>query len=248
MSTISAETTWPESNNHRSNASRDVGGAVDRLSIDYLFTEDRKQAAQKVAHFKSGGVLVIHFNDGPKAVVEEGVSTIMQLFTAMSETLLKQTEKGFIEQMVNMAIPRQVQPPHVLKEAAMTIKARERVLASGDLMTAADIARLAGFSDKNPSAQPNKWKRAGLVFAIQHKGTDYFPSYALDPENSYRPRKAMAEILKIFNDTKSDWGKAYWFASDNSFLGGKRPQDALATMPERVIAAAEDEVEGVVHG
>ena len=41
---------------------------------------------------------------------------------------------------------------------------------------------------------------------------------------------------------------AYWFRSDNSFLGGKRPQDLLASAPDQVIAAALDEIHGIVHG
>jgi hypothetical protein len=41
---------------------------------------------------------------------------------------------------------------------------------------------------------------------------------------------------------------AYWLHSVNSFLGGNRPQDLLATTPERVIEAALDEVQEVAHG
>lgn len=41
---------------------------------------------------------------------------------------------------------------------------------------------------------------------------------------------------------------AFWFLSANSFLGGKRPQDMLATQPDLVIDAARDEVQGVAHG
>jgi hypothetical protein len=32
------------------------------------------------------------------------------------------------------------------------------------------------------------------------------------------------------------------------FLGGKRPQDFLATEPERIVAAAADEAQEVAHG
>ena len=56
------------------------------------------------------------------------------------------------------------------------------------------------------------------------------------------------EVLEIFGESKDSWGLAYWFSSVNSFLGGKRPQDVLAKQPDRVIAAAVDELEGVVHG
>ena len=47
---------------------------------------------------------------------------------------------------------------------------------------------------------------------------------------------------------KYGWGLAYWFASANSLLGGKRPQDVLATSPDRVLAAAADEMAGIAHG
>ena len=64
----------------------------------------------------------------------------------------------------------------------------------------------------------------------------------------YRPAKGLVRVLKVFRGNKDDWGLAYWFASANSFLGGKRPQDLLISKPDRVVAAAEDEVAGVLHG
>lgn len=130
----------------------------------------------------------------------------------------------------------------------MAAEARKGVFESGDWLTAAQIAKMAGFSSNNPCSQPNKWKKDGLIFAVRHQGIDYFPGYALDPNAGYRPLKPLAAVLKIFGESKDDWGRAYWFASDNSFLGGRRPQDLLAEQPERVIAAAEDERQGVTHG
>jgi hypothetical protein len=58
----------------------------------------------------------------------------------------------------------------------------------------------------------------------------------------------MADILKIFGDVKDGWGLAFWFAGLNSFLDDERPQDVLATDPERVIAAAKDEMAELVRG
>ncbi|MCY1539902.1 hypothetical protein D9M68_755120 [compost metagenome] len=130
----------------------------------------------------------------------------------------------------------------------MVAMAKKTVLESGDWLSAAEAASLCGYSGKNLSAQPNKWKREGKIFAIQHHGNDYFPAYGLDPHQDHRPLKAMADVLKVFGDTKDNWALAYWFASVNSFLGGKRPKDLVATQPERIIAAAKDELQGVVHG
>ncbi|WP_395828229.1 hypothetical protein [Elstera sp.] len=117
-------------------------------------------------------------------------------------------------------------------------------------MTAAQISALAGFSPINPSAQPNRWKRQGAIFAIQNNGLDYFPHYGLDPDRGYRPLKALAPILARLAGVRRDWGLALWFASVNSYLGGQRPQDVLKTAPDEVLAEAEAEAEaaGVLPG
>ncbi len=41
---------------------------------------------------------------------------------------------------------------------------------------------------------------------------------------------------------------AFWFASPNTFLGGKRPQDVLSANPLSVLSASKEEVSAVVHG
>ena len=138
--------------------------------------------------------------------------------------------------------------PRMLKETAMLIRARKAVLANGDWLTAAEVAQLAGLSTRNPSAQPNKWKRQGQIFTIYHGGVNYFPGYGLDCATGFRPVKALARVIDTFAEYKDGWGMAYWLHSVNSFLGGNRPQDLLATIPERVIEAALDEVQEVAHG
>ena len=129
----------------------------------------------------------------------------------------------------------------------MMVDAKSTILQSGDFLSAGDIAKMAGYSPKYPSAQPNKWKCDGAIFAFRHKGIDYFLRYSLDPAESYRSYKALADVLKIFGETKSGWGAAFWFAGLNSFLDDQRPQDLLATRPDLVIAAAQDEAGGVQH-
>ncbi|WP_193399640.1 hypothetical protein [Bradyrhizobium tropiciagri] len=133
-------------------------------------------------------------------------------------------------------------------EVRMMADARKAVLESGDWLTAAQIAEMAGFSASNHNAQPNMWKKDGQTFALRHRGVDYFPGYALDPSTDYRPVKGLARVLAVFRGRKDDWGLAFWFASVNGSLGGKRPQDLLIDQPDRVAAAAEDDVAGVLHG
>jgi hypothetical protein len=162
--------------------------------------------------------------------------------------LMRQRQHEAIDKIVSALLPEVAIPDAALAQARMMVDAKSAILNSGDLLPAGEIAKLAGYSANNPSAQPNKWKRDGAIFAIHHKGADYFPIYALNPDENYRPYKAVADILRVYGDTKDSWGLAFWFAGLNSFLDDQRPQDLLAADPERVIAAAKDEVEGVQHG
>lgn len=134
------------------------------------------------------------------------------------------------------------------RTAAMEAKAKSAVIESGEWLTAAEIADLAGLSRPGASVQLDEWKDQGRLFAIQFHGTDYYPVFALDREAGFRPISAVAKIIEIFADHKSAWGMAFWCQSVNSFLGGKRPQDLLTSESELVIEAAFDEIQGVVHG
>lgn len=130
----------------------------------------------------------------------------------------------------------------------MNAESRTEVLTSAEWLTAAQLSELAGFRGRNASAQPNKWKRDGQIFAVRQHGNDYYPGYALDADAGCRPVKGLAPVLKCFGSNLVDWDVAIWFASVNSFLGGTRPMDLLKSDPDRVLAAAQDEIDSVLHG
>ena len=160
------------------------------------------------------------------------------------------TEEQLAEKIAFLAkafAPKEPPTPVMLKEAEMMARAQKAVFASADWLTASQVATVAGFSDSNLSAQPSKWRREGTIFTVRLDGTEYFPGYGLDRDHGYRPLKALKKIIDLFKGHKEGWGLAYWFASDNSFLGGKRPLELLKTAPEQVLAAAQDELEGIVH-
>ncbi len=132
-------------------------------------------------------------------------------------------------------------------EAEMLADARRIVLESEDYVKATAIAGSASYSSKNPSSQPNRWKRNGQIFAIHYKGVDLYPAYALDHSEGVRPLPIMGEILKHLAD-KDDWQKAFWFEGLNSYLNNRKPKQLLRTQPAEVLRAAELEAVGVQHG
>ncbi len=161
--------------------------------------------------------------------------------------LLESRRNGKFEAIVDALTPEMNLSPTRLIEAEMKASAITHILTSGDLITPAEVARLTGYSSKNPSSQPNRWKKAGQIFAVSHKGSDYYPLYALDPRNGYKPYPAVGSVLAVLKD-KDSWSTAFWFDGPNSYLGARRPKDLLATDPRRLIAAAEDEALGPQHG
>lgn len=134
------------------------------------------------------------------------------------------------------------------KEAAMLERSRKAVLDSADWLTVAEIAERIESNQASLSELFGQWVRERRIFTIRRDGVDYFPGYGLDAGAGWQPFKGLETVLEVFGDARDGWGLAYWFLSVNSFLGGRRPQDTLASEPEQVIAAAKDEMQGVVHG
>ena len=145
-------------------------------------------------------------------------------------------------------VPTYMNIPNSLRETEMEAKARRAVMESGDWLTAGEILQLHGVSSRSDCAQPAQWKQQGDIFTINDHGTEYYPAFGLEKEAGYRPYRVMSKIIDILKDHKDGWEMAFWFQSVNSYLGGLRPQDLMATDPNLIVDAAFDEVLGINHG
>lgn len=224
-----------------------IAKAGSDLSGFATLTGTPKEIRSQLSNQGTERVIALTFERGSERAVK-AIADTMSRIAPLVNAIIERRQHEALESIVDALVPNVPPPQHMMIEARMTAQARKAVLEGAEWLTAAQIADLAGFSTSNPSAQPNKWKKDDLIFAVRHQGTDYFPGYGLDPAANYRPLKALAPVLKLFGDTKDAWGLAYWFASVNSFLGGQRPQDVLARQPDQVIAAAQDEMAEIVHG
>lgn len=220
---------------------------TEHVGIRSTVTGDLKAVSARLSAENAEQVVAIavdHASGETLAALGEALEAAARF---MTETMLN-PQQATVEQLVSLLLPKAPIRPGALKEAQMLAMAKKAILESGDWLSARDIATLAGLTSENPSSRPSRWKREGRIFAIRHNGYDYFPIYALSKDSGFRPLPAMAEVLKVFAGQKDGWGLAYWFASVNSFLSGNRPQDLLITDSDRVVAAAADEVAGIVHG
>jgi hypothetical protein len=220
--------------------------SIDHMKVS-MVTGSPKEVRAKIDASNVEQVIALTFAHATKESLRAVVETIRSI-TPLVSVISEKRQKERLESIISNLVPDVPLPEHMMREARMVAEARNAVLTSAEWLTAAQISEMAGFSSTNPGAQPNKWKKDGLIFAVHHKGTDYFPGYGLDPKSGYRPCKGLAEVIRIFGVSKDAWGIAYWFASENSFLGSSRPQDLLLKQPKKVIDAAIDETAGVLHG
>ncbi|MER8776360.1 hypothetical protein [Mesorhizobium sp. M0977] len=212
-----------------------------------VLTGKPKEVGDRLDRLTAELVIAVTVEHGSEPAVRGLADTLVSI-APLVRTILMSRQREAISTIIDALVPDVLPPQHVLIQARMAAEARREVLESGGWLTAPQVATMAGFSTSNPRAQPNKWKKQGRLFAVRHRGVDYFPGYALDIAAGYRPTKPLAKVLSVFRGKKDAWGLAYWFASINSFLGGKRPQDVLASDPERVLSAAVDELARAPHG
>ncbi|MGL5489675.1 MAG: hypothetical protein ACRDC6_25905 [Shewanella sp.] len=123
---------------------------------------------------------------------------------------------------------------------------REKVLSLSEWLTEQQVSDNSGYKGSNSSALPNKWIKAGQIFAISVGGKDLFPAYGFGIDG--KPLPKMKEILAILSAHRTALVIASWFVSANSWLGGKTPMDELAERPLDVLKAARMEVTPIEHG
>ncbi len=175
--------------------------------------------------------------------VFETLKRASELIDSLIDKKLEHNWKALIEALT----PEIPLSSNKVIEARMLAQAMKGILESDDFVRAADIAEIGHFSKINPSSQPNRWKKSGLIFALPYKGVDLYPLYALELKQGARPLPVMENLLKVLNQ-KDDWQKAFWFGSVNSYLKNKMPKDLLKSKPEEVLRAAEIEAKGIQHG
>jgi len=117
-----------------------------------------KEVQDRLRKSHADQVLVLAFEHVNNALLSTVAENMSNVVSSMFELLLKRQDREVVAHLADALVPRKPVSPRLLKEAMMLAQARRAVLESGDWLTAADLAQLAGLSTTNPSAQPNKWK------------------------------------------------------------------------------------------
>jgi len=206
--------------------------------------------AQEIAHDleNSEGQALVFVSHAHRD--DEWTKTVFQTLKRASElieVLIDKRQESSWDALIEALTPDIPLTTNRLIEAKMMAQAMKGILESDDFARAADIAEVGHFSKTNPSSQPNRWKKAGLIFAVPYKGADLYPLYALELTEGAKPLPIMERVLDVLRE-KDDWQKAFWFSSMNTYLKNKMPKELLKSKPQEVLRAAEIEAAGVQHG
>ena len=119
---------------------------------------------------------------------------------------------------------------------------RDRFIAEIPCLSSVEVGKHAGHKASNAYATAARWKKAGDVFSVNHRGSEYFPGFQF---REGRPHPTIKQALASLPDSLSPWQRAFWFVSTNGWLSGKTPAESLDEA-DAVISAAKREREEVV--
>jgi hypothetical protein len=206
---------------------------------------------QVIAQIKRGGasrvIAVSVSNDQEEVNLRKYLGEALRLMAQVRHGKVERTRERWFRAYAEDLAENTPLSEGLQIEAEMTARAQVRVVESHQFLRAADISKLAAGSVKNPSGALNRWKQRRQIFAIEMKGIDYYPIYALSPEDGYKPYAEMSDILEVLRE-KTPWGFAFWFESSNGYLGGRSPRELMKSERQAVLAAAKNEAVGIQHG
>ena len=125
--------------------------------------------------------------------------------------------------------------PTAIEQVKMNAAARTQFLEHHETYSSSDIARINGSTATNKAALASGWRTKGKIFAMDYKGKQRYPVFQFDNEG--KPRKVMADVIKLFDEENKGWQLALWFTNPNAVLNGKMPVEIIASQPESIIDA-----------
>ena len=174
----------------------------------------------------------------------EDVKQLMQEVVVTALSVRPQRREVVRGQLVELLVGEVALTRVDIKRARLEAKAVRAIRHSTEWLTSAEIADLAELGPADPIGTVSRWKQQGRIYALRHRGRDYYPKYALGPD--FRPLPVIKEILAVLSGYDPEL-LAGWFDSTSRFLRGRRPRELVATEPAKVLAAALSTIEVQEH-
>jgi hypothetical protein len=211
------------------------------MDADLLSAESASRLAEAMSDIALGRSVAVVLN--PKLVeARRGAATLfLEKVVRVGEDLESARIEAAIEKLAEVMLPDDM---GVARGAIASdnLAIRDRFVAEIPCFSSVEVGKNAGHNAENLYATAARWKKAGAVFSVRHRGAEAFPAFQF---REGQPRPAVKKALAALPEAFSAWQRAFWFVSTNGWLGDKAPIDLLDDS-NAVVAAARRQGEEVV--
>ena len=145
-----------------------------------------------------------------------------------------------MERLIDVAMPAVSGRPHpaVLDQARRNADFRAGFLERYDVLDAGQVHHLYGSKADNTAALAGRWRNAGRIFGVEHRGRILYPAFQFDDIG--KPKPVVARVLEALGK-RGSWQVASWFTAPNGWLpDDRRPVDIMDDDPDAAAAAARE--------
>lgn len=197
---------------------------------------DTATLATAVADIIAGRSVILHLNADLDAPHRAAVRTFLDQLIRVTGTLDETRQEAAIAKLAEVILPDDLAAARGAL-AADNLALRDRFIAQTAPLTSAEVGARAGARSTNPYATAARWKKAGDIFSVHHRGTEYYPAFQF---RDGRPHPVIRKALAELPASMSPWQRAFWFVSTNGWLDDAAPADRLDDSDAVVAAAARE--------
>ncbi len=116
-----------------------------------------------------------------------------------------------------------------------TVEWRSQFMKNNPSWTAKDVADQSTSTAKNRAALASRWAQEGKIFAVKYEGQLWYPRFQFQDGE---PLTTIGQVIQAYPSHANGWDFAYFFATPNANIGGRKPLELLKSDPQRVLSLA----------
>jgi hypothetical protein len=115
-----------------------------------------------------------------------------------------------------------------VEQARRNAELRVAILDEFGLLTADQVAELAGSRARNRRATASRWRASERIFSVEHQGQTMYPGFQFDSSTG-APKALVGEVLERLPAGLQfgGWQLAAWWVTPLDLLGWRRPVDLV---------------------
>jgi hypothetical protein len=136
------------------------------------------------------------------------------------------------EELEDFAPPMENADVEIAKD---TLRWRKEFIKENECWSSAKVAEESTSRATNRAPIASRWAAEKEILAVRFAGQQRFPRFQFQDG---APIAVISQITDIFPEEATGWELAYFFATPNPNIGGRKPLELLKSDPSRVLSLA----------